>query len=94
MTDHTDSACVLLGMSGLLVNQVTEEAGELLVLVETGAGSVGCPRCGTRAESKGRRTSCIRDLEVAGRPTVLVWKKRRWHCTDTDCEESLALQPG
>jgi transposase len=86
MTDHTDSACVLLGMPELLVRSATEEGGELMVLVETKAGPVGCPRCGSRAESKGRRTSAIRDLELAGRPTVLVWNKRRWRCSDTDCE--------
>jgi transposase len=38
-----------------------------------------------RAEFKGRRTSLIRDLEVSGRPTVLVWNKRRWCCKERDC---------
>jgi hypothetical protein len=27
----------------------------------------------------------LRDLEVSGRPTVLVWNKRRWCCKDPDC---------
>jgi hypothetical protein len=33
MTDSSDSACVLLGMDDLDVKAVTEEEGELLVLV-------------------------------------------------------------
>lgn len=82
----TELACVFLGMPELLVKSAREVGGELHVLVETKPGPVGCRRCGTLAESKGRRNSCIRDLEVSGRPTVLFWKKRRWRCKDPDCE--------
>lgn len=82
----SDSACAFLGMPELVVQVAVEDAGELFVLVETEAGPVGCPGCGTRAESKGRRSTCVRDLEVAGRPTVLVWRKRRWRCREPDCD--------
>ena len=85
MTDRSDSACVLVGMAELVVKVVEEHDGELLVLCETAPGPVGCPDCGVRAESKGRRTTFVRDLEIAGRPTVLVWRKRRWRCKDPDC---------
>src|SRR5580704_9994604 len=85
VTDRSDSACVLLGMAELHVVAVTEENDEQHVRAETEVHPVGCPTCGTRAESKGRRTSRIRDLEIAGRPTVLWWKKRRWCCNDPDC---------
>jgi hypothetical protein len=54
VTDRSDSACVLLGMAELHVVAVSEEDGELHVLAETEIRPVGCPTCGTRAESKGR----------------------------------------
>jgi transposase len=85
MTDRSDFACVLVGMAELTVKAVEEVDGELVVLVETPSRVVGCPSCGVRAESKGRRTTLVRDLEIAGRPTVLVWRKRRWICKDPDC---------
>jgi transposase len=59
---------------------------------------VGCLGCGTRVKVKGRRPTIVRDLPVAGRPTVLVWRKRRWRCPDADCatktwsETSAAIQ--
>jgi transposase len=72
-------------MDDLVVKAVTEEEGELLVLIEIETRPVGCSACGMRAKSKGRRTSLIRDLEVSGRPMVLVSNKRRWCCKDPDC---------
>ncbi len=33
----------------------------------------------------GRQRTLVRDLPVAGRPTVLCWFKRRWCCVDVDC---------
>lgn len=85
MEDANESACVLVGMDGLVVREAVEESGEVFVFVETEPSAVWCPSCGARAESKGRRTSVIRDLEIAGRPTVLVWRKRRWRCLEPDC---------
>jgi transposase len=72
-------------MESLVVREAVEESGEVFVLVETESSVVPCVSCGTRAESKGRRTSVIRDLEIAGRPSVLVWRKRRWRCVEPDC---------
>lgn len=60
--------------------------GELHQLVETTATVVGCPACGTRAASKGRRKVRVRDLPAGGRGVVVVWWKRLWRCPDPDCE--------
>ena len=60
--------------------------GELWVYVETGPGRRVRPGCGTWAESQGRPTVLVRDLEIAGRPTILVWRKRRFRCVDPDCD--------
>lgn len=78
---------------GFRVVSLTEERGgdgddgEVLVAIETTATPVGCPACGVRAKSKGRRKVSVRDLEIAGRPAVLVWKKRLWACPDPACPE-------
>ena len=63
-----------------------EVDGELHQLVETEAGIVGCSGCGTRAVSKGRRRTKVRDLSCGGRPVVVVWDKRLWRCPDADCD--------
>ena len=84
MADRSGTA--LLGMDDFVVLSHTEEAGELWVLVETTAGLVGCPRCGVRATGHGRSVVQIRDLAMGGRPVCLVWRRRRWLCTDPDCD--------
>jgi zinc-finger of transposase IS204/IS1001/IS1096/IS1165/Helix-turn-helix domain of transposase family ISL3 len=85
-SDSSDPAAVLVGMPELVVRAAVEEGGEVWVLVETPAAVTACAGCGCRAVSKGRRRSRVRDLEVAGRPVVLVWDKRRWRCPDPDCD--------
>ena len=71
---------------GFRLRAATEDDGELLMLVETTASVVGCSGCGTRARSKGRRRTKVRDLPVGGRPTVLVWSKRMWRCPEAACD--------
>ena len=70
---------------GFRLRAATEDDGELLMLVETTASVVGCSGCGTRAQSKGRRRTKVRDLPVGGRPTVLVWSKRLWRYPEEAC---------
>lgn len=82
----SDAAAVLVGMPGFVVLAAVEDDGELWLLVETTASTVGCPSCGVRAKPKDRRETTLRDLPVAGLPVVLVWRKRRWSCPDPDCE--------
>ena len=59
---------------------------ELWVYGETKRGRRACPACGRWAESKGRPTVLVRDVEIAGRATVLVSRERRLRCIDADCE--------
>ncbi len=86
MEEGSDAAAVLVGMPEFVVRAAVEEDGEVWVLVETPSAVTGCPGCGTRAQSKGRRRTKVRDLEAGGRPVVLVWAKRRWRCPDPDCD--------
>lgn len=78
-------ATVLVGMPGFVVGVQELVAGELWLYVETTAEVVGCPGCGTRAVGHGRARTAVRDLPISGRPTVLMWAKRRWWCPDLDC---------
>ena len=82
--ERSDSAVAVLGMDGFVLLAAIEIDGELHQLVETEAGVVGCSGCGTRALSKGRRRTKVRDLSCGGRPVVVVWDKCLWRCPDPD----------
>ncbi|MCB1257631.1 MAG: ISL3 family transposase [Microthrixaceae bacterium] len=84
----SQSTTALVGMAGFVVGAQTLIDGEWWLHVETTASVVGCEVCGTRAVGHGRTRTPVRDLEISGRPTVLVWAKRRWRCPDPDCEVS------
>ncbi len=86
MDDGIGLAEALLGLDGFRVLDVTEGPDELVVTVESAAELVGCSRCGVRVEAQDRMRIDIRDLACFGRPARLVWIKRRWRCTDSDCE--------
>ena len=85
MGDRSSDASALLGMEGFVVLSQSEEGGEAWVLVETTATVAGCPSCGVKATGHGRSRVQVRDLPAGGRPVRLVWRKRRWICTDPDC---------
>jgi transposase len=84
--ESSESAAAVLGLERFVLLAAVEIDGELHQLVETEAAVVGCSGCGTRALSKGRRRTKVRDLSCAGRPVVVVWAKRLWRCGDADCE--------
>ena len=85
MDDRSGGASALLGMDGFVVLSATESEDELWLLVETTAQVVGCATCGVRAVGHGRSEVHVRDLPIGGRPVRLVWRKRRWLCSDADC---------
>src|SRR3712207_4285575 len=86
MTLDATRACELLvGLDGMTVLAVEENAYALTVLVESGQQTVGCAGCGTRATVKDRPEVALGDLACFGRPATLVWRKRRWSCADPNC---------
>ncbi len=85
MSDGIGLAEALLGLDGFRVLAVTETAEEVTITVETVVELVGCSTCGARAEAQDRMPIHIRDLACFGRPSRLVWVKRRWRCVDRDC---------
>lgn len=86
MIQGSGGATTLVGVPGFVVGVQELVDGELWLYVETTADVVGCPGCGTRAVGHGRTPTLVRDLPISGRPTVLVWFKRRFRCSDPDCE--------
>ncbi len=80
-------AVTLLGLQEFVVLAAAELAGEVELLIETTETVTGCPRCGVIAEPHGRRPVSVRDLPIAGRPTVLVWSKRLWRCNEPLCQQ-------
>ena len=86
-TDATRMCALLVGLPAANVVAVddTGPATRLRVHIETAASAAGCPACGTKARVKDRRQVALVDLVAFGRPTVLVWHKRRWVCPDEGC---------
>lgn len=87
MTVHhgSDDATALVGLDGFIVGVQEQIDGEWWLHVETTATTVACEACGTVAVGHGRCYTQVRDLPIAGCPTVLAWAKRRWRCGDPDC---------
>lgn len=85
MSDATGAAEALLGLPGFRVLEVHEDPGEVIVVVELAAETVGCPGCGVVARSHGRSEVDDRDLACFGRPARLVWRKRRFRCEEPAC---------
>jgi transposase len=66
----------VFGLAGFEVLAAADAGGELEIMIETPAGTVGCPGCGVVATAKDRRPTWVADLPIAGRPVVLCWVKR------------------
>ena len=82
-----DVMSVRLHLSGVRVRGVlVDSVDRLEVEVESARGWSRCPHCGFRCQKVwDRRPKRIRDLEVSGRRTTLVWRRRRFWCDN--CEE-------
>ena len=85
MSDATRAAEALLGLPGFRVLEVQEAPGELLIVIELAAETVGCPGCGVVARAHGRCPVHYRDLAAFGRPARLRWRKRRYRCEQPAC---------
>ena len=77
-----DVMAVRLHLPQIRVLEVVEDTpGALRVSVESTLRRLRCPQCGFKCRRvHDRRDKKIRDLEVSGRRTVLVWSRRRMVC--------------
>ncbi len=83
--DATALPVTMLGLPGFRVLAAGEYGGELEVVVESTQTLTGCPTCGVVATPHGRRDHLVRDIPSAGRPVLLVWRKRLWRCEEPRC---------
>lgn len=83
---YCDRCDLLVGLNNLRVVDVDrDDAGALTVTVESAAEPMGCPACGVVAHRHGRREVRLVDAPAFGRPTTVVWRKRRWRCPEPAC---------
>lgn len=78
---------LLVGLgAGVVILSVADLGVGLEVTVETSSMVPGCDGCGQRADLKDRHDVRHVDLPLFGRLVVLVWRKWRWRCLNTDCD--------
>lgn len=83
------SGSLLLGLDGVVVESVTiNDKHARIVHVRTAAEWVGRrPRCVTHSSrSRGWVTTRPRDIRVGPDRPQIVWRKRKWLCTNVFCE--------
>ena len=85
MSDGIGLAEKMLGLSGLVVLEVDDVPGEVVVRVESTRRRAVCPSCRRRAQAQDRVEVHLRDLHCFGRPCRLVINKRRWRCRTERC---------
>jgi transposase len=77
----------LVGLGDVEVLGIDDETGEpLRVHIRKQTPRPACERCGGPLWSDGERPVELVDLPAFGRPSRLVWHKRRWRCTQHACE--------
>ena len=78
----SDVMAVRLHLPQIRVLEVLEDAPDVLrVSVESTFRRLRCAQCGFKCHRvHDRRDKKIRDLGVSGRPTTLVWSRRRMAC--------------
>jgi transposase len=78
-----DDVSRLVGLEGFVVTAIEEVGLRLDLHVELLERATACPHCrGVEVAVKQRPRVRVRDLPVAGRPTFLVWRKRRYECRE------------
>ena len=78
-----DDATRLVGLDGFVVTEVRRTGEQLDLQVELLARATACAHCGgSEVRIKERPLVRVRDLPIAGRVTRLVWRKRRYRCTE------------
>jgi len=85
VTDYEWINKVLVGLEGVDVLGVEEEAGGLMVVGVRLEKRPRCEGCGGEVQSMGEKRVRLVDLPGFGGPVRLEWSKRRWQCPDPEC---------
>ena len=74
------------GLSSLVIEDVSDRDGVIVVRARTTAGPVPCPRCaGLTGHVHGYYQRTVADVPADGRPVVVQVRVRRMRCGDLDC---------
>ena len=74
------------GLSSLVIEEVTDQDGVIVVRARTATGPVPCPRCGARTgHVHGYCERTVADVPADGRPVVVRVKVRRMRCPVPGC---------
>jgi transposase len=85
-SDPTRVCELLVGLPAVTVLGVVDEHdAPIVVHVETRVTRPVCATCATGSVVKDRPGVELVDLPCFGRPTRLVWRKRRWSCPNARC---------
>jgi transposase len=87
MNDGSGLAERMLGLPGLVVLDVDERPGEVVMTVETTRRTAHCASCRKRAKPHDRTAVQLRDVHLCGRALRLVVLKRRWCCKTKGCQK-------
>jgi hypothetical protein len=72
---------VFSGLSSLIIDDVTDQDGVIVVQARTAGGPVPCPRCGARTgHVHGYYERTVADVPADGRPVVVRVRVRRMRC--------------
>lgn len=90
MSDGSSPACVLFGRDEFdVVDAVETDDGVMQVEVRIARPEAPCLDCGTFTSRVNQyRTQRVKDGLSFERPTVLVWRKRRFRCDTPGCRKS------
>jgi hypothetical protein len=77
---------VFSGLSSLVIEDVNDRDGVIVVRARTAGGPVPCPRCaGLTGLVHGYYGRTAADVPADGRPVVVLVRVRRMRCPDLDC---------
>ena len=77
---------VFSGSASLVIEDVTNRDGVIVVRARTAGGPVPCPRCGClTGQVHGYYQRTVADVPADGRPVVVQVRMRRMRCPDLGC---------
>ncbi|MGW5106344.1 ISL3 family transposase [Nocardia sp. NPDC004123] len=93
---NVPAAVLFSGLDPLLVEDVIDEGGQILVQARTPGGPAACPGCGVRsARVHGYHQRIVADVPLDGRAVVVQVRARRLVCSTLGCRNTFREQvPG
>ena len=85
--DPTRPEEVIVGLADVRVVDALDDGEHLTIVIESTLERPSCPTCSGLVHLKDRRDLALVDLPYRGCPARLVWRKRRWRCSDKTCPQ-------